>query len=220
MRGDRAVLLHAGLEAHQHRMAAAVAVEDLLAGERDLDRPAEHQRSFATTISWLNGSLLPPKPPPFGRGDDADVRGRQARAPGERAVQVVRRLGARPDGELAVGVERGEGGVLLQRQVGVALEEEHVLEDLVGLGEARLDVAELQRHLLVDVALVAVVVDARLRDAQASSGEAIGRQRLVVDLDQRRGPRRRSSSSRRDGRGDRVADEAHPVEAERRARPG
>ena len=45
--GDRAVLLHAGLEAHQHRMAAAVAVEDLFARQADLHRAVGQQRQLA-----------------------------------------------------------------------------------------------------------------------------------------------------------------------------
>ena len=72
--------------------------------------------------------------------------------------------------ELAVRIRRRDRGVLLDRQVRVPLEEEHVLEDAVGAGERRVDVAELERHRLVDVAVVAVVVDARLGVREAVLG--------------------------------------------------
>jgi hypothetical protein len=54
------------LEAHEHRVAAAVAVEDLLAVRQIFTGRPSISAALATTISWLNGSLLPPKPPPFG----------------------------------------------------------------------------------------------------------------------------------------------------------
>src|SRR5690349_24018034 len=44
----------------------------------------------------------------------------------QRAVEVVRRLGARPGAELPVGSRQREGGVLLHGQVRVALEEEEI----------------------------------------------------------------------------------------------
>jgi len=47
-------------------MPAAVHVEHFLAVQADLHRPAEDQRGLATTISWLQTSHLPPKPPPLG----------------------------------------------------------------------------------------------------------------------------------------------------------
>jgi len=43
-RDDLAVLLHAGSDAHLHRVPAAVRVEDLLAVERDLHRAARAYR--------------------------------------------------------------------------------------------------------------------------------------------------------------------------------
>ena len=66
----------------------------------------------------------------------------------------------------------------------------------------------------MDVAVVAVVVDARLGMARLSSGVAIGAQRLVDDVDEieRLGG---GELVARDDRGDRIADEADAVAAER-----
>jgi hypothetical protein len=56
--------------------------------------------------------------------------------------------------------------------VRIALVEEQVLEDVLGSRERRLDVAELVGLVAVDVAALAVVVDARLGPGEAivSSG--------------------------------------------------
>ena len=63
--------------------------------------------------------------------------------------------------------------MLFDRQVRVAFEEEHVVEHMIGAGDRLVDVAELERDDLVDVAVVAVVVNARLVGcARLSSGEA------------------------------------------------
>ena len=86
-------------------------------------------------------------------GDDADVRGRHLQHARQLAMQVVRILRARPERQLAVALDRGERGVLLHRQVGVALVEEQVLEYVVGLRQRLLDVAELEGLVAMDVAL-------------------------------------------------------------------
>ena len=128
-------------------------------------------------------------------------------------MEVVRRLGARPDGEFAVGVHPREGGVLLNRQMGAALEEEGVFEDLGGLGETLFHVAELECDLLVDVSLVGVVVDLGLGVGEGLLGREDGLQGLVVDLDGHGGFERRILVDGRH-RGDWVADEPDPVNAE------
>jgi hypothetical protein len=95
--------------------------------------------SFATTSSWLKGSLLPPKPPPLGQAMTRMCAGRHLEDLGQRAVHVVGGLGRGPEGQLAVRPLRRHRRVLLQRKVGVPLEEERVLPDVIGLGEALLD---------------------------------------------------------------------------------
>ena len=157
---------------------------------------------------------MPPKPPPLGVAIDADVRRRHRERLGQRAMQVVRRLRAGIDDELAVRILQRHGRVLLDRQVRIALEEEHIVEDMVGAGDRGVDVAELERHRLVDVAVVAVVVDARLGVREAVGGRREGAQRLVPDLDQVD----REIGGRfvaRDHGGDRIADEADLVAAQR-----
>ena len=70
--GDRAVLLEAGLDPHQHRVAAAVDVEDLLARQRELHRPAgqlgelARARSRGRTGRACRRSRRPPAPRPRG----------------------------------------------------------------------------------------------------------------------------------------------------------
>jgi len=64
--------------------------------------------------------------------------------------------------ELAFAVHRGDRGVLLDRQVRVALVEKHILEHVVGLGERLVHVAELEGLEAVNVPPLAVALDARL----------------------------------------------------------
>src|SRR5207248_9402796 len=61
-------------------------------------------------------------------------------------VDVVWGLGAGPQCQLArlLEVPVGETCMLLKRQMGVALKKVGVFEDVVGLGQRRVDVAELE----------------------------------------------------------------------------
>ena len=183
-RRDRAVLLDAGPHLHQHRVAAAVAVEDLLAREADLDGPAGDARELGDDDLVVEGVGLAAEAAAVGRRDDADLRGRHLEHLRERAVHVVRRLRRGPERQLSVGAEVGDRRVLLERQVRVALVEEEVLVDAVGAREPLLRVAELHRHELVDVACVAVVVDRRGRPARgrrrSSRSEAAARSRRAI----------------------------------------
>ena len=104
--------------------------------------------------------------------------------------------------------------MLLHRQVGVALVEEDVLEDLVGRGEALGHGAEVHRHLLVHVAALAVVMQPRLGGRERLLDAGDGGQRLVLDLHLVGGLVRGVLGQRRHRR-HRVADEAHFVGAER-----
>ena len=212
--GDRAVVLHAGLERHQHRMPSAVAVEDLLAGQADLHRPVEHQRRFGDDHLVVERIALAAEAAAVRRRDDADVRRRHRQRPGECAMHVVRRLRARPQHQLAVGILGRHRRVLFDRQVRVALIEERVFEHAVGVGKRLRDVAEPERHRLVNIPAVAVVVDARLGIGEALLGLRVGAQRFVGDAD---------VVERLEGgefitgnhRGDRIADEAHAIDRQR-----
>ena len=98
--------------------------------------------------------------------------------------------------------------------MGAPVEEEQILTHQVRVGEPGLDVAELQVDQLLQVALVAVLVDAGLgvRHGVFSIGD--GAERLVVDGDQIQCRCGGLLARRRDGR-DRIAYEAHLVERQR-----
>ena len=107
-----------------------------------------------------------------------------------------------------------DGGVLLHRQVRVAFVEESVFANQIGLGEAFFDVAEFQRDFLVNVAAVAVFVNARLVDQNRFFDRGDRVERFVLDFDQIHRVEGDVFIDRRDGR-HRIADEAHLVDAER-----
>ena len=75
------------------------------------------------------------------------------------------------------------------------------------------DVAELERDQFVDVADVAVVVNARLGTGEAVFRRRKRRQRLVVDVDRLERVSRGGLVSRDDGR-DRIAHETNDFRAE------
>ena len=212
--GQPAVLRHAGAEPHQHRVPAAVHVEHLFPRETDFHRAAEHQGRLRDHRFVVAQVALAAEPAAVRSGDDAHVRRGDAQHAREHPVDVVRHLGARPERELAVGVDRRERGMLLDREMRVALEEEQVLENVVRPAKSFVDVAELERLQPVDVAALAVVVDAR----------ALGRERLFRRRDRRERPVlhvdqverfERGELVLRDNRRHRVADVAHAVRGER-----
>ena len=211
--GDPAVVGHTGTEAHQHRMATAMAIEHLFAVEADLHRPIEQQGRFGDDDLVVERIALAAEAAAVGRGDDADVRRRHRQRLGEGAVQVVRRLRARVDHELAVRVLQRHGRVLFDRQMGIALEEKHIVEDVIGAVDRLIDIAELERHGFVHVAVVAVVVNPRLGMGQAVGGRSEGAERFVLDVDQVDGKIRRGFVLRNDGRHG-IADETDLVAAQ------
>ncbi|MDH5211189.1 MAG: hypothetical protein OEW96_05885, partial [Betaproteobacteria bacterium] len=183
-RREAAVLAHAGAELHQHRVAAAVLVEHLFARQADLHRPAEHERGLGHHELVVARVALAAEAAAVRRGDDADLRRRHRQHARELAVQVMRVLRAGLQQELAVAFDRGERSLLLHRQVRVALVEEQVLEHVRRFRQRRLDVAELVGLVAVDVALLAVVVDARLGLGQALLRGGDGIERPVLHVDQ------------------------------------
>ena len=104
--------------------------------------------------------------------------------------------------------------MLFEREVRVPFEEEHVVEHVLRAGDGRVHVAELQRDELVDVALVAVVVNARLGMGEAVFRRRDRAQQLVLDVDERDRLGGRDLVARDHGR-DRIADEPHLVRTER-----
>src|ERR1700740_567409 len=144
-------------------MATAVTVEDLFARETDLYGTVEQERGFCDDDFVIEGIAFAAEAPAVWSGNDANVRGWHFQDFGESAVEVVGSLRAGPDRELAIRVFRGHRGVLLDGEMRAALIEKSVFEDFIGFGEALIDVAELQRDAFVDVAFVAVIVDAGSR---------------------------------------------------------
>ena len=107
-----------------------------------------------------------------------------------------------------------DGGVLLHRQMRVAFVEESVFTNQIGFGETFFDVAKFQRDFLVNVAAVAVFVNARLVDQHRFFDRRDRVQRFILDFDQIHRIEGDVFIDRRNGR-DRIADEAHFVDAER-----
>jgi hypothetical protein len=195
-------------------MPAAVAIEDFLARQADLDGSAGDARKMSDDDLVIEGVGLAAEAASVRRGDDADPRRRHLKDLRERAVDVVRRLRRRPEGELSVGAEVRQRGVLFEGDVRAALVEKEVLVDAVGVREPSVDVAELHRDELVEVARVAVVVDARLGSRDGVFDRADRRQRLVVDFDRIERVERRVFVDRGDG-GDGVSHVTNAVERER-----
>ena len=91
--GEPPIFRHAGAELHQHRVAAAVHVEHLLAREADLHRAAEHQGRLGGDQLVVADVALAAEAAAIGCRDHADLRRGKPQHAGERAVDVVRHLG-------------------------------------------------------------------------------------------------------------------------------
>ena len=211
--GDVTLSREAGLDPHENGMPAAVRIEDLFAGQRDLHRPSRQFRELAGHDLVREGIGLAAEAAADRCRDHADVGGRRVEDLGEHPVHVVRRLGRGPERELAVRRPVGDGRVLLHRQMVVALEKEHVLANQIGAVEGGVDVAELERDVLVHVRTVTILVDPDLGVRQRLEDRHQRRERLVVDVDQ---PGCLLGGLFVDGgdRGDRVADHADLLGAE------
>src|SRR5487761_24977 len=168
-RRDVSVFRDACPHPHQHRVATSVRVEDLFAGQRAFDRTAGQHRQLADDDLVRERVGLATEPAAVRRADDADPAHRQLEHFREGPVHVVDHLRRGPQGDASID-EGGDRAVLLHRQVGVALEEEDVLADMVRLLKSPVHVAELERDQLVDIVWAAVILDALVLDV---------RQRLV-----------------------------------------
>src|SRR5260370_32959561 len=182
--GDAAVLFYAGLEIHQARMAAAMTVEDFCARETDLDGTVEQERGFRDDDFVIEGIAFAAEAAAVRRGDNPNVRWRHLQDFGESAMEIVGSLRAGPDSEFAVGIFGSDGGVMLDWQMRAALIEKSVFEDFGVFGEALIDVAELQRDALVDVAFIAVAADGGRRSAESFFGAGKRGEESVVALAQ------------------------------------
>src|SRR5579863_6843530 len=99
-------------------------------------------------------------------------------------MKVMRRLRAGPDGQLSIRILDGHRSMLLDGKVRTALVEENVLEDLVSLGKTLLHIAECERHSLVNISFIAVIVNPRLGSGEGFFGIRYCRQNFVFDINQ------------------------------------
>ena len=72
-RGNRAVFLHAGLNLHQYRMAAAMTVENFFTCKRALDRAAGYHGQLAHDHFVIERIALAAKATTVRGRDDANV---------------------------------------------------------------------------------------------------------------------------------------------------
>jgi hypothetical protein len=145
--GERAV----GLEAHPHRgdLVAAVVgdLHVLRAGLDPLDRVPRHLRARRHQRLLGVDLELGAEAAPDLRGDDADLLLVLPEHEREEQPQEVRHLGRGPHGQRARAVVR-QHGPRLDRRARRAVVLHPPLDDVVGLGEAGLDVAAAQRPLV------------------------------------------------------------------------
>ena len=96
----------------------------------------------------------------------------------------MRRLRARPDGQLPVRVLNRHRSMLLDREVRTALIKECVLKDFIRFGKSFFHISEFQGDLFVNVSFFAVFMNARLRGRQRLFGIGDGRENLVIHVNQ------------------------------------
>ena len=138
-------------------------VEHFLSIQADLDGATKQDRGLAHDHLVVAHIALAAEAAAVRRRDPRGCARREAlKHAGEQAVHVVRHLGRRPERELAFTVNRGDGCVLLDRRTGVAFVEEKIFEDVICSFQRFVDVAELERLQPVDVAELAVGMDAQL----------------------------------------------------------
>ena len=194
-------------------MPPPVAIEDLFARQANLHRPIEQQRGFGYHDLVVERIALATEAAAVRRGDHADMRGGHLEGFRQRAMHVMRRLRTGIDDELPVRIQESHRRVLFDRQMRAALEKEEVVEHVIGRRDRLVDVPELQRHRLVYVPFVAVVVNPRFGECKALFRISECPQRLVLDFDElNRLPRGRfvHGNHRRDG----VSDESDLVTTE------
>ncbi len=168
---------------HLVRVPLDRGLQALLAAEGDLDRPAGDVGGDRR--HRLEGDLqLAAEPAAERRGDDPDLLARQVEHLHQLLAGLERRLGRRVHGDRAVGSHLGEAHQWLEIGMVLALGREVSLDDVRGVGEHGVDVADLVGELLADVArrgrheLRGIVGERRGRREQTG-------QLLVLDLDQR-----------------------------------
>src|SRR5215470_19641087 len=97
-------------------------------------------------------------------------------------MNVMRRLRRAPEGQLAVGVKVRQGGMLLQWEMRVAFVKERVLADEICFSKPGFHVAEFQRDLLVYIAALAIILNARFRRLESLRYRRNRLQPFVFDM--------------------------------------
>jgi hypothetical protein len=211
--GNGAIFFDAGFEFHQDGMATAVAIKNFFASETDFDGAIEDEGGFGDDDFVIEGITFATEASAVGSGADTNVRGGHVENFGESAMEIVRGLRAGPDGQFPIGVFDGYGGVLLDGEMRAALVEKSVFEDFVGFGEGFFNVAEFEGDAFVDVAFLAVVVNAGFRSGQGFFRIGDGGEDFVVDIDEVEGFEGGELFAGDDG-GNRIADVADVINAE------
>ncbi len=193
-----------------------VGQEDLLAVEEDLDRtpgPAREERGDHLVRERIR---LAAEGAADHRADDADPVHLHPHHLGQRAMQVVRHLGRRPDVEAAVGVVVRDRAVRLGEGVVDADEAELPPAYVRRVAEGGADVAEVLLDHLLDVGAVErLLMDGIGRRLHPVLDREDGGKFRVLDVDEpERGERRLLVLGRYPG--DAVPDIAHAVDGERR----
>ena len=166
-RRDGAIFLHARLNVHQHRMTAAMTIENFFTRQSAFDRPARDHGELADDDFVIERIALTAKAPAIWRGNHANVTGGKLKHFRQRAMHVVRSLRRTPQRQLLIGIKVGHRRMLFHRQMSVAFVEESVFANQVCFGKTFVNVTEFKRDFLVNVAAVAVFVNARFIDQQS-----------------------------------------------------
>ncbi len=157
----------AGPVLHIEGVSSAVRVEDLLACVQDLDRSARDHGELRHAELEVERLALAAEGSAHQRLKHTHVRLVDAEDTSQLSVQIVRNLGRGPHRELARGLTTGpleatsrlpqpDRAMRFDGGVGRALEEVLALDDDVGGVHRLVDLAELQVHLLGDVAVPAL----------------------------------------------------------------
>src|SRR5437762_2971082 len=94
-------------------------------------------------------------------------------------MHIVRRLGGTPQSQFLIRVQICDRRMLLHRQVGVAFIEKHVFANEISFRESFIYFAEFKRDFLMNIWVVAILVDTRLVAPQNLAIEH-ARQKYVV----------------------------------------
>jgi hypothetical protein len=138
-------------------MTTAVAVEDLFAIQRGLDRAAGEHGELGRGRLVLEQLELAAEAASNRRSDHPHLVFAQSKRFGQLLVDVMGRLRARPQREFSGRIPLRHTRMLLEGEMRVALEEVRVLEDVVGVAQRGVDVAEFERGCTVGIAKPALV---------------------------------------------------------------